>query len=374
VRYLTRSWLRFCAAVIGLSLYGCDSSVTVFNEDEIPAQLSEWKLHELNSDRLTVSNQVTPYSLNVPLFTDYAHKLRTLYLPQNTQINADDGQFTFPVGTVITKTFYYPRGEQPSEVLKTSRDYLINGESLDLNEVRLIETRLLVKYSRGWQAYPYIWNDDQTNATLEVAGDVFQFELVTDQGSIPFNYVVPDANQCSSCHAPNHTSAAIMPIGPKPANLDGEFLYGEIKKNQLKHWFDYNLLTALPSPAMAFTTDERATADSLDRRARSYLDANCAHCHNSNGAADTSGLLLNIEENDMRALGLCKPPVAAGRGAGSRPYSIYAGHPEKSIMLYRMQSRDPGEMMPEIGRSLVDEEGVQLIAQWIAEMASSCDS
>jgi hypothetical protein len=67
-------------------------------------------------------------------------------------------------------------------------------------------------------------------------------------------------------------------------------------------------------------------------------------------------------------LGIYKTPVAAGRGSGGFTYDIEPGLPEKSILLYRIHSSDPGIMMPEIARRLVHKEGVELIRQWIKEM------
>ncbi|MEZ5491320.1 MAG: hypothetical protein R3F50_13505 [Gammaproteobacteria bacterium] len=99
---------------------------------------------------------------------------------------------------------------------------------------------------------------------------------------------------------------------------------------------------------------------------------NCGHCHNPYGAADTSALLLDGYTRTPRQMGLCKPPVAAGGGAGDRLFGIVPGEPEQSILLYRMQSVEPDEMMPELGRSLVHEEGLDLIRAWIEALEGSC--
>jgi mono/diheme cytochrome c family protein len=111
----------------------------------------------------------------------------------------------------------------------------------------------------------------------------------------------------------------------------------------------------------------------IDQRARAYLDINCGHCHNPAGPADTSGLFLDIDTLDLRRLGVCKPPVAAGRGSGDLFVAIEPGKPEESIMAYRMASIDPGEAMPELGRSTVHREGVELIRQWIAALEPGCE-
>src|SRR5208283_1402024 len=81
--------------------------------------------------------------------------------------------FDFPVGTIFSKTFYYPRaagGEAAvSRTSDQSRDF--SGLGLNLNNVRLIETRLLIKREQGWEALPYVWNAEQTEAQLERTGD-----------------------------------------------------------------------------------------------------------------------------------------------------------------------------------------------------------
>ena len=108
----------------------------------------------------------------------------------------------------------------------------------------------------------------------------------------------------------------------------------------------------------------------LEGRARAYLDVNCGHCHNRDGLASNSGLYLTYEEADRSALGIEKRPVAAGRGSGGFLFSIAPGHPEQSILLYRMASTEPGVMMPELGRSLVHDEGLALVRDYIAKMQS----
>jgi hypothetical protein len=106
-------------------------------------------------------------------------------------------------------------------------------------------------------------------------------------------------------------------------------------------------------------------------RARAYLQANCYYCHNGAGEARTTGLVLSTDEADPYTLGVCKPPIAAGKAAANEQYDIVPGHPEQSILVYRMHSTAPSIMMPEIGRSLEHAEAVDLVSQWIAGMTSA---
>jgi hypothetical protein len=102
--------------------------------------------------------------------------------------------------------------------------------------------------------------------------------------------------------------------------------------------------------------------------ARGYLDVNCAHCHQPGGGASNSGLDLRWEQDDPYALGIRKPPVAAGRGAGGHAFSVEPGDPDASITVYRMSSTEPGIAMPELGRSTNDAHGIAAVRAWIAEM------
>jgi hypothetical protein len=116
------------------------------------------------------------------------------------------------------------------------------------------------------------------------------------------------------------------------------------------------------------------TQRSRSTRARAYLDVNCSHCHSPTGPANTTALDLRSANADLRRLGECKPPVAAGRGTGDRLFDIVPGKPDESILLYRMTSSEPGVMMPEMGRNTTHQEGVELIRAWIASMQGTCDA
>jgi uncharacterized repeat protein (TIGR03806 family) len=342
-----------------------------------PEHLSDWHVVFRQGSRLGLNERVMPYDLNTPLFSDYAHKLRTLWLPPGSQGQYSDTQtFEFPVGTIITKTFYYPRaGAGPTQVSRTydqSRDFA--GSGLDMANVRLIETRLLVRRAQGWEALPYVWNAAQTDAELARTGDELPLELVgANGGHESFTYVVPNENQCAGCHVTDLKTKSIAPIGLKARHLNRDYPYAGKAQNQLTHLQEVGYLTGLPPLAQVpRNADWRDTSASLAQRARAYLDVNCGHCHNPQGPADTTGLSFEAATAPDRHLGLCKPPVAAGRGSGDRLYDIVPGHPDASILPFRMASREPGVMMPEQGRGTVHVEGLALIRDWIAAMPGEC--
>jgi hypothetical protein len=53
--------------------------------------------------------------------------------------------------------------------------------------------------------------------------------------------------------------------------------------------------------------------------------------------------------------------------------AIEPGAPERSILIFRMNSTETGIAMPELGRQLVHEEAIQVLSEWIAAMPGSCD-
>lgn len=367
---MRRLYLVLALAALALSACHQAPRTALDFPDEFPERLSDWHLLEQRDGKLAPNEGVTPYDLNSPLFSDYAHKLRTLVLPPGTSIRYGEDAFEFPVGTVITKTFYYPRAEGAAvrKVLAQS-----GGATLDLSQVRLIETRLLINTASGWVARPYVWNAEQTEATLAVAGDALSLELVSDGARQPFTYLVPDTNQCAGCHVLEHHSQKLEPIGIRARHLNKPSAYGEQSENQLAHWQKTGLLTGAPEPARAPRSARWDDPGSdLEARARAYLDVNCGPCHRPRGAASTSGLLLHAQETDRVRLGTCKIPIATGRGSGDALFDIVPGVPEQSILLHRMLSTQADVAMPELGRSLVHTEGVALVRDWIASLGGSC--
>lgn len=286
------------------------------------------------------------YELNSPLFSNYAEKLRFIKIPEGTQAEYNDtAVFSFPIGTVLIKNFFYANDFRKPEKGK-----------------KILETRLLVHETEGWQAYPYIWNDEQTEAFYDPAGETKTVTYVNQSGKkITTPYVIPNKNQCKGCHIRN---SKMVPIGPSARQLNREVTVSGKSENQLTYWNSLQLLNSNPSNAPALANFENTSAR-LNDRARAYLDANCGHCHSKGGPASTSGLFLDIHENDLGRLGVNKAPVAAGRGTGDLKYDIIPGDPDHSILVYRMKTNDPGIAMPEIGREQIHKEGVALIEEWI---------
>lgn len=314
--------------------------------DETPAlRLADYHLFADEHGRIP-SARLTPYSLATPLFSDYAAKSRYLYLPPGTAARyRGAGLLDLPVGAVLVKTFAYPADFRRPD-----------------DKIRMIETRLLIHRQAGWTALAYVWNADQTEAVLRRAGLREAVSFVDAAGHArQIDYAVPNVNQCKECHSAN---GAIVPIGPKARNLAIQTPSG----GQLQAWAKAGLLTGLPDGPIPATPRWDNASQPVEARARAYLDVNCGHCHSPEGLASNSGLYLTLEENDPHRLGVGKRPVAAGRGSGDLEVAIDPGHPDKSILAYRMASAEPGVMMPQLGRTIVHQEGLDLIRAYIADM------
>jgi uncharacterized repeat protein (TIGR03806 family) len=342
--------------LIILLLLFCICAVNLALRNRQPVFAPKQKLSEFNfftgkiSDLKPVEG-IVPYDLNTPLFSNYAEKLRFIKLPTGEKANyTEAGSFDFPKGTVVIKNFYYHNDfRNPSK-----------GR-------RIMETRLLVNEENGWVAYPYVWNDEQTEAVYDVAGDIKDVSYINENGKqINIHYIIPNKNQCKGCHSSN---SKMVLIGPTAAQLNSDYDFSGGKTNQLQYWQQHNMIAGLPSTdKIQRMPDWDDNSQSIERRARAYLDVNCGNCHHPQGPANTSGLFLNYNQSESVELGIMKSPVAAGRGAGKNLFDIVPGKPHKSILTYRMEINDPGAAMPELGREQVHKEGVELIKKWIKEM------
>lgn len=317
------------------------------------AKLSDYGFFVGDLQELVPAKGVIPYELNTPLFSDYAHKERFFKLPEGMTVSYREREvLDFPVGTYLIKNFFYYHNESRPE----------EGR-------QLMETRLLFRDESGWQTLPsYIWNEEQTEAFMTVEGGMRTVRWVATNGEeMLLDYSIPSQSLCKSCHVKNNE---LTPIGPKVRQLNRTIKFTKESKNQLQHYTELGLLTGMPTLAEIRRTpvwNDPSSGD-LQGRALAYLDMNCSHCHSAGGPGNTSALHLTEFETNPFHLGIDKHPIAAGKGTGGRQYDIVRGQPDASILVYRMESTDPGEMMPEVARKLVHEEGVALIKEWIAAL------
>lgn len=368
------------------------ASPTVYQQAAMPTKLSAWNLVGSTGNTLGHNAAMVNYDLNSALFSDYALKMRAIYVPAGQRINyATTGTLDFPIGTAITKTFYYPRatGTDPAYTavgLQTTPGP--QGTTIDVGAYRLIETRLLVRQSDGsWGGASYVWDADQKDATLSTGGAYVDLELKPASGtSTKFTYTVPNLQSCQQCHASATNGAgSMLPIGPKARNLNKTYAYSAtVTKNQLQQLSDLNLMAGFTSTAgLSSYVNWTDTSQTLEARAKAYLDVNCAHCHVVGGYAGQSGLLLthdnigNLTTPDT--WGVCKKPLAttaldANGAIANMTYDINPKLPANSFLLYRMSTTMTGQKMPVVGRGVNHTEAMALVRDWITSLPqASCD-
>lgn len=291
---------------------------------------------------------VIPYDVVAPLFSDYASKHRFLKIPAGAKMTyATDDAWTLPVGAIAVKTFAYPiDARDPSK-----------GE-------RLVETRLLVRNADALVPITYVWDDAQSRAVRTIAGADVAVSWVDATGATKTGlFGVPNTNQCIRCHG--KTPAL---LGIKTRQLNHDYDFGSGPENVIDHLAKVGVVDAPSAEAGArdaLVPPFDAMAP-LEKRARSYLDANCGHCHNTHAAADWSGLELDWDAVDTGKLGVCKSPSSAG-DTGGRKYDVVPGSPDVSVLPYRMGLVGSAYRMPESSR-VADTAGVDLVRQWIAAM------
>jgi uncharacterized repeat protein (TIGR03806 family) len=338
-----------------------------------------------------------PYELNTPLFTDYASKHRFIYLPPGSKATYQDhtqcdtlnvydcytATLGFPVGTVIAKTFSYQDGATEN----------------------VIETRLLIKRTAHdgtpvWVGFSYEWTtengqkvanlrlegatksvswnyDDPNPAVKDGSGKVQHY-----QGSTA-RYAIPSAGACLLCHGGDDREAGTAPIGPKVRNLNRDNTYGGETVNQLTYMQAHGLLDLpagkTPSQLEVLPKwnvpgsggDTAGSHDDEHHRVMAFLETNCYHCHNPAGGAQNSGLRLDSFTNPLPTNhGICKPPIAAGKGADSGTYDIQPGSAGVSILINRVASTTAGIQMPPTARSVTQTEAVNLLTDWVTNVVA----
>ena len=340
-------------------------SPVVVDLTQVPyPKLSDYKFFEGDIKLQNPSLNVIPFAPASSLFTDYAHKKRFVWMPEGVQASydGDDKVLNLPVGAALIKTFYY-ENVQPS------------------NTTRIIETRVMIRKAIGWIFAEYVWNEDQTEAFLDMAGSYTSISWKDDNDVIKStNYRIPTEVQCITCHKAKEVVNGIdqtvyIPIGIKPQNLNYNYNYGLYSKNQLTKWQELGYLEnnfSLPSPENT-VVDYNDTSKPISVRARSYVDINCSHCHQTDRHCDYRPMRFAFNEtgnsNGLANMGVCIPTSDMQDFPQALSKVVAPGNINKSMMYYRLNTTNESYRMPLHGRTIIHEEGIALIQEWINSLA-----
>jgi len=336
---------------------------------------------------------VIPYSVNSPLWSDGAHKERFMALPgRQPKIDLTSSRgWEFPDRTVLIKSF------------------ALEMEEGDPDSRRWIETRFLTRQDGEWVGYSYAWNDQQTDATLVAReGQDVEFLIHTAEGVRRQPWRYPSRTECMVCHS----RAANFVLGPSTLQMNKDHDYGGVVDNQLRVLEHLGLLRVNWSSEMTShlrndlqregktrseideqlrqwtaTRDQREPvlssllfqpperyprladpydrAESLDARARSYLHANCAHCHVEAGGGNAQMQLeFTTPLSQMKVVG--EVPLHHKFDLPDARL-IAPGAPDRSVLYHRLAHRGPGQM-PQLTTTMIDQSAVDLFRQWISRM------
>lgn len=327
-------------------------SPVVFDLDVVPYDsLSTYRFFTGDLSGLSPAAGLLAFEPITPLFSDYAHKSRYVWMPYGTsaQYVNDSMPLDLPIGAVLIKNFWYDN-VQPGSVR------------------RIIETRLMFRKTDGWHFACYVWNDEQTEAVLDMSGSTTPVQWLDDDGDLRnVNYRIPALAECHTCHKMNGQP---IPIGPKARNLRSVLTYADGPMDQLQKWQQAGYLTGGLPAIQPIARWNDPTADITDR-VRAYLDMNCAHCHGDERHCNYRPMRFAWHRTtDPVNLGVCVEPHEPI--LPEHDYIVDAGSATTSVLRYRINSTVETERMPLMGRTIVHEEAVQLIDQWIDGISPSC--
>lgn len=330
-------------------------------------KLSDYKFFEGELKNLIPSLNVLPYEPASSLFSDYAHKKRFVWMPVGTKAtySADGKVLELPVGAVLIKTFYYDNVQNTNPVGAT----------------RIVETRLMIKKATGWTFAEYVWNTEQTEAYFDLAGSNTEITWKDENEVIKTtNYRIPNEVQCIICHKNKEMIGSTqvdtyIPIGIKPQNLNFSYTYNNGTMNQLSKWKEQGYLEGnftMPT-AENSAINYNDNTKPLELRVRSYLDSNCSHCHAPDRHCDYRPVRFAFSEtggdNSRTNMGVCVDTEDFSF-APALTKIIKPGATNRSMLFYRLNTTEESFRMPLHGRTLIHEEGVAMMQEWINSLTT----
>lgn len=366
------SCLRLFRLTLLLLFYACssDNEYEVVDMNDYPpvtidfTKLPYQKLSEYNFFKgesladLIPNKGMLPFKPASELFTDYALKDRYVWMPENqfaTTTNAHSS-FNFPHSTVLIKTFYY---------YTTSSSQTVKN---------LVETRVMIKKNKEWLFAVYEWNEEKTEAFLISEGSTVNLTFTNNNSQTTINYQIPSTSDCMRCHTTG-TDFTAAPLGIKPQNLNFNYPFSDGEKNQLLKWEETGYLENNLPNNFETTVDYTDDTQPIDKRVRSYLDVNCAHCHREGGEATTYALRLSYSNTiNNQNLGFCiEPEHIMPETMTIINYLVDPGNAHGSMLYNRLITLDENYKMPPIGRTLQHDEAVEMISNWINQINMNCD-
>ena len=289
-----------------------------------------------------------PYELIVPFWSDRAVKRRWVAIPAEKIKFSADGAWTFPKGNVFVKTFELPT------------------DAADPTAKRRLETRFLVTDSTGGvYGVTYKWRPDYSDADLLTSSMTEDIPVKDAKGQVHNQtWYYPSRKDCHTCHTA--LAGGVLGVKTRQMNRDITYVTG-VTDNELRTWNHLGLFSPGFNEQDIARFDTLAATDdtsrTLEDRGRSYLDANCSHCHQPGGTVANFDARYSTPLNQQQ---LINGPILIDQGI-DRPRVISPHDPWRSILYMRIDT-DDDIRMPPLARETIDEHGVALIKQWIESL------
>ncbi|HEX3133381.1 MAG TPA: Ig-like domain-containing protein, partial [Planctomycetota bacterium] len=240
---------------------------------------------------------------------------------------------------------------------------------------RRLETRLLVRSpGDGVYGVTYKWNAAGTQATLVSDAGVSETYTITGADGTTtrtqtWNY--PSRNDCLSCH--NGNAGYVLGVSTRQLNGSCTYPTTGVSDNQLRTWGHIGLFDAPPAelaiPTLTKLVSVSDSTATLETRVRSWLDANCSHCHRPGGVhANFDGRF----DTPLTSQGIVDGAVNSDLGIANARV-IAPGSLLRSLMHTRDNSLDPAIKMPPLAKNLVDTQAIAAMESWIASLVTSAE-
>ena len=329
---------------------------TLTNIPEPPLKLSQTGVFQ-NVAGLSPAPAFIPYQPIAPFWSDGAAKQRWLCIPNDGTHDATTERigwsasepWTFPEGTVFMKQFDLPVDDSNPALTKR------------------LETRFMVNGTAGWYGLTYRWRVDGGDADLIFGAETRDFTIpATGGGARMQQWIFPSRSDCIACHSPNTGSV----LGCNTHQLGTSLTYPVTGRSghQLKTLRSLGILNPAPSDAVIQAApracDPLDLSQSLELRARSYLDTNCAACHRPGGAnANWDARFTTPLASALIINGALKKSYGISGEAAVRAHD-----PGRSI-LYIRSNQTGAQAMPPLAKNRIDAAGMETVRAWINSLS-----
>jgi uncharacterized repeat protein (TIGR03806 family) len=289
------------------------------------------------------------YDVNCPLWSDGAIKRRWVGVPSGERIKFfPTGSWSFPDGTVFIKHFDMVTNE-------------VTGAR------RRLETRFLVRQAGGGvYGVTYKWRPNESDADLVSTAQTEKIQVTTADGVRTQTWYYPSPMDCLICH--NTNAGDVLGVNCRQINRELKYADSGVSDNQLRAWSHIGMFDSPPEesaivnlPALVRVDDSGA---SLEARARSYLDANCAQCHRPNGAA---GYFDARYDTPLKEQGLIDGRLAKQLEM-PKLRAVCPGDLSNSAVYQRACTTD-SLRMPPLAKNVNDETAIKMLGEWIESLA-----